>query len=53
MFKDKTILITGGTGSWGTELTAQLLRRQPREIRIFSRGELSQVNMQRISNRLY
>ncbi|MCX5783461.1 MAG: polysaccharide biosynthesis protein, partial [Elusimicrobia bacterium] len=50
MFKDKTILITGGTGSWGNELTAQLLERKPREIRIFSRGEFAQVSMERKFN---
>lgn len=47
MFKDKVILITGGTGSWGQELTSQLLEKQPKEIVIFSRGELAQVNMER------
>jgi len=47
MFKDKVIMITGGTGSWGQELTTQLLEKNPKEIRIFSRGELAQVNMER------
>lgn len=46
MFKDKTILITGGTGSWGHELVRQLLNdHQPKEIRVFSRGEHKQVEM--------
>src|SRR3989344_8231683 len=46
MFNDKTILITGGTGSWGQELTKQLLGRyNPKEIRIYSRGEEKQVAM--------
>jgi len=27
MFNDKTILITGGTGSWGHELVTQLLEK--------------------------
>lgn len=46
MFNGKTILITGGTGSWGNELTRQLLRdHKPKEIRIFSRGEMKQVQM--------
>jgi len=49
-FKNKTILITGGTGSWGQELTTQLLEFNPKEIRIYSRGELAQVNMKRIFN---
>jgi FlaA1/EpsC-like NDP-sugar epimerase len=47
MFKDKTIAVPGGTGSWGNELTKQLLEKNPRKIIIFSRGELAQVNMQR------
>jgi UDP-N-acetylglucosamine 4,6-dehydratase/5-epimerase len=47
MFENQTILITGGTGSWGHELTRVLLKHHPREIRIFSRNEFSQVNMQR------
>ncbi|MBN1898915.1 MAG: polysaccharide biosynthesis protein [Spirochaetes bacterium] len=50
MFKDKTILITGGTGSWGNELAAQLLERNVKEIRIFSRGEFAQVTMERKFN---
>lgn len=50
MFEDKTILITGGTGSWGNELSKQLLLQNPREIRIFSRGEFAQVTMQRKFN---
>lgn len=52
MFKDSRILITGGTGSWGNELTTQLLERNPREIIIFSRGEFAQVTMQRKFNSL-
>lgn len=47
MYKDKIILITGGTGSWGKELTLQLLTKGVKEIRIFSRGELAQVEMRR------
>jgi UDP-N-acetylglucosamine 4,6-dehydratase/5-epimerase len=41
------ILITGGTGSWGHELVKQLLQKNPKEIRILSRNEASQVAMQR------
>lgn len=47
MFKNKVILVTGGTGSWGHELVTQLLNESPKEIRVFSRGELAQVKMQR------
>lgn len=48
MFNEKTILITGGSGSWGNELTKQLLEKYaPKEIRIYSRGESKQVEMKR------
>lgn len=50
MYEEKIVLITGGTGSWGNELTRQLIMRNPAEIRIFSRGELAQVNMKRKFN---
>ena len=43
----KTILISGGSGSWGQELTRQLLEQNPAQVRIFSRGEISQVAMER------
>jgi UDP-N-acetylglucosamine 4,6-dehydratase len=45
--KGKTVFITGGTGSWGHELTRQILKNDPAEIRIFSRGEHAQVEMAR------
>ncbi|MDQ0483383.1 polysaccharide biosynthesis protein [Guptibacillus hwajinpoensis] len=47
MFHNKTILVTGGTGSWGYELVKQLLEKNPEEIRVFSRNESSQVAMKR------
>ncbi|HET9791553.1 MAG TPA: polysaccharide biosynthesis protein [Candidatus Angelobacter sp.] len=47
MFAGKIYLITGGTGSWGYELTRQLLQHNPKQIRIFSRNEFAQVQMQR------
>jgi FlaA1/EpsC-like NDP-sugar epimerase len=50
MFKDKKILVTGGTGSWGNELTTQLLEKDPEQIIIFSRGEFAQVTMKRKFN---
>ncbi|MGR3208710.1 polysaccharide biosynthesis protein [Bacillus glycinifermentans] len=50
MFKNARILITGGTGSWGTELTKKLLLYKPKEIRIFSRNEFTQIGMQREFN---
>jgi len=46
MFNNKILLITGGTGSWGNELVNQLLTKyNPKEIRIYSRGEHKQVKM--------
>lgn len=47
-FNNKRVLITGGTGSWGNELTRQLLENHsPKEIIIYSRWELAQVMMSR------
>lgn len=50
MFKSKIIAIPGGSGSWGRELTRQLLQQNPRKIIIYSRGEISQVDMKRKFN---
>src|SRR5579875_3086147 len=47
MFDGKICLITGGTGSWGQMLTRRLLLENPKEIRLFSRNEFRQVEMQR------
>ncbi|MDD5041851.1 MAG: polysaccharide biosynthesis protein [Candidatus Peribacteraceae bacterium] len=41
-FKDKTILVTGGTGSIGSEVVRQLLVLRPKAIRVFSRDEHKQ-----------
>ncbi len=46
MFDGKKILITGGTGSLGTALTKKLLKTNVDTIRIFSRDEWKQVQMQ-------
>lgn len=47
MFSGKTILITGGSGSFGKEMTKELLANyNPKTIRIFSRGEELQRQMQ-------
>ena len=44
--KNKTILITGGTGSFGKAFSAELLRKhKPKKIIIFSRDELKQFEM--------
>jgi UDP-N-acetylglucosamine 4,6-dehydratase len=50
MFKDKSILITGGTGSFGNIVTRLLLEHHPRRIIIYSRDELKQYEMQQIYN---
>ena len=46
MFEGKKILITGGTGSLGTALTKKLLETDVDTIRIYSRDEWKQVQMQ-------
>ena len=45
MFKNKKILITGGTGSLGVALTKKLLKTDVSIIRIFSRDEWKQTDM--------
>lgn len=45
MFKDKTLLITGGTGSFGNAVLNRFLDTDIREIRIFSRDEKKQDDM--------
>jgi UDP-N-acetylglucosamine 4,6-dehydratase/5-epimerase len=43
--KDKVLLITGGTGSFGNAVLKRFLNEQVREIRIFSRDEKKQEDM--------
>ena len=45
MFKDKTLLITGGTGSFGNAVLRRFLDSDVKEIRIFSRDEKKQDDM--------
>ena len=45
IFKDKTLLITGGTGSFGNAVLNRFLRTDIGEIRIFSRDEKKQDDM--------
>jgi len=47
MFKDKTLLITGGTGSFGNAVVRRFLDTDIGEIRIFSRDEKKQDDMRR------
>lgn len=48
MFKDKVLLITGGTGSFGNAVLDKILRTNIKEIRIFSRDEKKQEDMRRL-----
>ena len=47
MFKNKTLLITGGTGSFGNAVLNKFLDSDIKEIRIFSRDEKKQDDMRR------
>lgn len=47
MFKDKTLLITGGTGSFGNAVMKRFLDTDIKEIRIFSRDEKKQDDMRK------
>jgi len=48
MFKGKTLLITGGTGSFGNAVLNRFLNTDISEIRIFSRDEKKQDDMRRL-----
>jgi UDP-N-acetylglucosamine 4,6-dehydratase/5-epimerase len=48
MFKNKTLLITGGTGSFGNAVLNRFLDTDIAEIRIFSRDEKKQDDMRRL-----
>lgn len=50
MFKGKTLLITGGTGSFGNAVLKRFLNTDIREIRIFSRDEKKQDDMRKKFN---
>ena len=45
MFADKTLMITGGTGSFGNAVLKRFIETDVREIRIFSRDEKKQEDM--------
>lgn len=47
MFKDKTLLVTGGTGTFGNAVVRRFLNTDIKEIRIFSRDEKKQDDMRR------
>ena len=48
MFKNKTLLITGGTGSFGNAVMERFLDTDIKEIRIFSRDEKKQDDMRKL-----
>lgn len=48
MFKNKTLLITGGTGSFGNAVMKRFLNTEIKEIRIFSRDEKKQDDMRKL-----
>lgn len=50
MFKDKILLITGGTGSFGNAVLNRFLSTDVKEIRIFSRDEKKQDDMRKNYN---
>lgn len=45
MFKNKTLLITGGTGSFGSTILRRLVNSDLKEIRVFSRDEKKQEDL--------
>lgn len=47
LFSGKTLLITGGTGSFGNAVLERFLKTNIKQIRIFSRDELKQDQMRR------
>lgn len=53
MFKNRTLLITGGTGSFGNAVLERFLKTDIGEIRIFSRDELKQDEMRHLYQRNY
>ena len=50
MFKDKILLITGGTGSFGNKVLQMFLNSDLKEIRILSRDEKKQDDMRKRYN---
>ncbi len=50
MFKNKTLLVTGGTGSFGNAVVKRFFQTEISEIRIFSRDEKKQDDMRKLYN---
>ncbi len=53
MFEKKTLMITGGTGSFGNAVLNRFLDSELKEIRIFSRDELKQDDMRHLYQQKY
>jgi UDP-N-acetylglucosamine 4,6-dehydratase/5-epimerase len=49
-YKEKTLLITGGTGSFGNQMAKYFISRGCKEVRIFSRDEKKQDDMRKFYN---
>ncbi len=50
-FKNKVVLVTGGTGSFGREFVAYVLKHhKPRKLIVFSRDEMKQYEMKKVLN---
>lgn len=43
--KNKVVLITGGTGSFGKAFVKHILTKEPKQVRVFSRDELKQAQL--------
>ncbi|NOY35803.1 MAG: polysaccharide biosynthesis protein [bacterium] len=50
-FKNKTILVTGGTGTVGMELVKQIFSFKPKQVRVLSRDETKQSDLREFLNR--
>ncbi len=50
IFRDKVLLITGGTGSFGNAVLQRFLKSDLREIRIFSRDEKNLIKLKAFFN---
>lgn len=48
MFKDKKLLITGGTGTFGNAVLKQFIETEIAEVRVFSRDEKKQDDMRKV-----
>lgn len=49
-FHGKVVVVTGGTGSFGSTMVKHLLRQGASQVRVFSRDELKQDNLRRTLN---